>query len=211
MRTFLVPTYKSKAVEATASSFTLESRPQYSHATLNGCAANIFRACHHFCLESFQNIFKMSFSRSPRHYHWSQKPVHPRNRYSYIGRAITIWFENIDLMVAFANAISVGFYFSPPVLLYARSAGSQHCFSSPWSVSLFSPHPKTWLYFHLLFFIKLAWCILKVMLDMFHVLAFKKQVHIFQLKLLLIPTKCIYTLFCSHAVHDTHRIRSSFF
>ena len=49
------------------------------------------------------------------------------------------------------------------------------------------------------------------MLDMFHVLAFKKQVHIFQLKLLLIPTKCIYTLFCSHAVHDTHRIRSSFF
>ena len=54
MRTFLVPTYKSKAVEATASSFTLESRPQYSHATLNGCAANIFRACHHFCLESFR-------------------------------------------------------------------------------------------------------------------------------------------------------------
>ena len=60
-----------------------------------------------------------------------KKPVHPRKRYSYIGRAITIWFENIDLMVAFANAISVGFYFSPPVLLYARSADSQHYFSSP--------------------------------------------------------------------------------
>ena len=154
MRTFLVPTYKSKAVEATASSITLESRPQYSHATLNGCAANIFRACHHFCLERF------------RTYSWCRFPLttspslitKARPPKKDTPRAITIWFENIDLMVVFANVISVAFYFSPPLLLYARSADSQHYFSSTYSVSLFSPHPKTCHYFQLLFFINIKSC-----------------------------------------------------